>query len=118
MQADYFSLFILLSFSAFLSIIFFFASYFFGEKKPDREKISSYECGFLPFGAPGSPFSVRFFLIGILFLVFDLEISYLFPWCVLYNQISPFAYWGMIGFLGVLVLGLVYEWLKGALEWE
>nr|YP_654390.1 NADH dehydrogenase subunit 3 [Pavona clavus]ABG02364.1 NADH dehydrogenase subunit 3 [Pavona clavus] len=118
MYLEFYSLFLLLVFSVILSALFFGASYFLGVKQPDREKVSAYECGFEPFGVPGRPFSVRFFLVGILFLVFDLEISFLFPWCVLFNQISPFGFWVMVGFLGVLTLGLIYEWVKGGLEWE
>ena len=92
MILDYFGLFGLLVFSVVLSALFSGAAYFLGVKQPDREKVSAYECGFEPFGIPGRPFSVRFFLVGILFLIFDLEISFLFPWCVLFNQISPFGF--------------------------
>lgn len=92
MILDDFGLFVLLVFSVVLSALFSGASYFLGVKQPDREKVSAYECGFEPFGIPGRPFSVRFFLVGILFLIFDLEISFLFPWCVLFNQISPFGF--------------------------
>jgi len=91
-HSEFYSLFFLLVFSVVLSALFSGASYFLGVKQPDREKVSAYECGFEPFGIPGRPFSVRFFLVGILFLIFDLEISFLFPWCVLFNQISPFGF--------------------------
>nr|YP_004237302.1 NADH dehydrogenase subunit 3 [Desmophyllum pertusum]YP_009104310.1 NADH dehydrogenase subunit 3 [Solenosmilia variabilis]YP_009353087.1 NADH dehydrogenase subunit 3 [Desmophyllum dianthus]YP_010554976.1 NADH dehydrogenase subunit 3 [Crispatotrochus rubescens]YP_010554989.1 NADH dehydrogenase subunit 3 [Crispatotrochus rugosus]AGJ71850.1 NADH dehydrogenase subunit 3 [Desmophyllum pertusum]AGJ71863.1 NADH dehydrogenase subunit 3 [Desmophyllum pertusum]AIU56242.1 NADH dehydrogenase subunit 3 len=101
-----------------LAGVFSSISFFIGEKRPDREKVSAYECGFVPFSFLGRPFSVRFFLIGILFLIFDLEISFLFPWCVLYNSLGPFGFWAMVGFLFILTVGLVYEWLKGGLEWE
>nr|YP_009646073.1 NADH dehydrogenase subunit 3 [Plesiastrea versipora]WGC75888.1 NADH dehydrogenase subunit 3 [Plesiastrea peroni]QBX99288.1 NADH dehydrogenase subunit 3 [Plesiastrea versipora]WGC76435.1 NADH dehydrogenase subunit 3 [Plesiastrea peroni]WGC76474.1 NADH dehydrogenase subunit 3 [Plesiastrea peroni]WGC76487.1 NADH dehydrogenase subunit 3 [Plesiastrea peroni] len=101
-----------------LAGLFSILSFFLGEKVPDREKVSAYECGFVPFSFLGRPFSIRFFLIGILFLIFDLEISFFFPWCVLYNSIAPFGFWTMVGFFFILTLGLVYEWLKGGLEWE
>ncbi|EDO26082.1 predicted protein [Nematostella vectensis] len=118
MYTEFYGLLVLIIFSVILSAVISGASYILGDKQPDREKVSAYECGFDPFGAPGRPFSIRFFLIGILFLIFDLEISFIFPWCVVYNQISPFGYWTMILFLVILTLGLVYEWLKGGLEWE
>ena len=89
---EFYSLLFLLIFSVVLSAFFSGASYFLGVKQPDREKVSAYECGFEPFGVPGRPFSVRFFLVGILFLIFDLEISFLFPWCVIYNQIAPLGF--------------------------
>uniref|UniRef100_UPI00315DC704 NADH dehydrogenase subunit 3 n=1 Tax=Madrepora porcellana TaxID=3134087 RepID=UPI00315DC704 len=101
-----------------LAGLFSIISFFIGERSPDREKVSAYECGFVPFSFLGRPFSIRFFLIGILFLIFDLEISFFFPWCVLYNMIAPFGFWTMVGFFFVLILGLIYEWLKGGLEWE
>jgi NADH:ubiquinone oxidoreductase subunit 3 (subunit A) len=105
-------------FSLVLSAIISGASFLLGVKQPDREKVSAYECGFDAFGAPGRPFSVRFFLVGILFLIFDLEISFLFPWCVTYNQVSPFGFWTMAVFLAILTAGLYHEWAQGGLEWE
>ena len=116
MYLEFYGLFFLLVFSAVLSSLLFGASYFLGVKQPDQDKVSAYECGFEPFGVPGRPFSVRFFLVGILFLIFDLEISILFPWCVLFNEISPVGFWIVVGFWGVLTLGLIYEWVKGGLE--
>jgi NADH-quinone oxidoreductase subunit A len=116
MYTEFYGILVLLIFSVVLSAIISGASYILGDKQPDREKVSAYECGFDPFGTPGRPFSIRFFLIGILFLIFDLEISFLFPWCVVCNQVFPFGYWTMIVFLAILTLGLVYEWLKGGLE--
>lgn len=92
MYTEFYGILVLLIFSVILSAIISGASYVLGVKQPDREKVSAYECGFDAFGAPGRPFSVRFFLIGILFLIFDLEISFLFPWSIIYNQISPFGF--------------------------
>ena len=109
---------LVLIFSIGLSTIIAIASYLLSDKTPDKEKVSVYECGFDPFHSPGKPFSIRFFLIAILFLVFDLEISYLFPWSYSNNIISLKGQWIIILFLIILTLGLIYEWLKGGLEWE
>lgn len=94
------------------------ASYVLAIKNPDPEKISVYECGFDPFGDSRQKFEIRFFLVGILFIIFDLEISFLFPWSVVISDISILGYWSMVIFLGILTIGLVYEWCKGGLEWE
>lgn len=118
MSAEFYGVFIALCLSIVISVAISGASYILGVKQPDIEKVSVYECGFDPFESSRIPFSVRFFLIGILFLIFDLEISFLFPWSVVYNQISLFGYWTMIIFLFILTLGLIYEWMKGGLEWE
>nr|QJS34663.1 NADH dehydrogenase subunit 3 [Stichopathes sp. n. NB-2020] len=118
MLTEFYGILVLLVFSVILSAIISGTSYILGVKQPDREKVSAYECGFDPFGTPGRPFSVRFFLIAILFLIFDLEISFLFPWCVIYNQVSLVGFWVMVVFLIILTLGLIYEWIKGGLEWE
>ena len=118
MDMEFLGIFLLLLFSIILSTIISGASYIIGVKQPDSEKVSVYECGFDPFGSPRVPFSVKFFLVGILFLIFDLEISFLFPWCVVYNQIELFGVWMMYLFLIILTLGLVYEWAKGGLDWE
>lgn len=106
----------LLIFGIMLSALVAGTSYIFGDKHPDQEKVSTYECGFDPLGNPGKPFSIHFFLIGILFLIFDIEISFILPWCIAYNQTFPFSYWVMVLFLTVLTVGLVYEWLQGGLE--
>lgn len=93
-------------------------SYIISYTSPDKEKTSVYECGFTPFDNPGSPISVRFFLIGILFLIFDLEISLLFPWSTLSHLSTLFGLQIIFIFLLILTWGLVYEWLEGGLEWE
>ena len=105
-------------FSIGLSLVISLASYILTDKTPDKEKVSVYECGFDPFHSPGKPFSIRFFLIAILFLVFDLEISYLFPWSYCSSNIPLNGQIIVIVFLVILTLGLIYEWLKGGLEWE
>ena len=101
-----------------LSLVIVGASYIFSVKAADQEKISVYECGFDPFGDSRKVFEVRFFLVGILFIIFDLEISFLFPWSVVLSDIHIFGYWTMIVFLAILTVGLIYEWMKGGLEWE
>jgi NADH-quinone oxidoreductase subunit A len=87
-------------------------------KKPDPEKLSAYECGFNPFDDARMKFDVRFYLVSLLFIIFDLEIAFLFPWAVAFHDIGVFGFWSMILFLGVLTVGFVYEWKKGALEWD
>nr|UKP87849.1 NADH dehydrogenase subunit 3 [Muricella sp. ANT77] len=109
---------VLLIISGILSILILGASFTLGNKQPYMEKVSVYECGFDPFDNPGNPFSIRFFLIGILFLIFDLEISFLFPWAVTFMSAPLFGYWVVMIFLFVLTLGLIYEWLEGGLNWE
>src|SRR6202051_1182381 len=87
-------------------------------QKPYPEKLSPYECGFEPFDDARSRFDVRFYLVAILFIIFDLEVAFLFPWAISLGEIGLFGFWSMIAFLGVLTIGFVYEWKKGALEWE
>jgi NADH-quinone oxidoreductase subunit A len=87
-------------------------------QKPDAEKISAYECGFEAFDDARSKFDVRFYLVAILFIIFDLEVAFLFPWAISLGDTGVFGFWSMFVFLGVLTVGFVYEWKKGALEWE
>ena len=89
-----------------------------GPNKPDPEKLSPYECGFEAFEDARMKFDVRYYLVAILFILFDLEIAFLFPWAVALKQIGPAGFWAMMVFLGILVVGFVYEWKKGALDWE
>ncbi|OGT18712.1 MAG: NADH-quinone oxidoreductase subunit A [Gammaproteobacteria bacterium RBG_16_57_12] len=93
-------------------------SYLVGPHKPDSEKLSPYECGFEAFEDSRMKFDVRFYLVAILFIIFDLEIAFLFPWAVVLNDIGWFGFLAMVVFLGILVIGFIYEWRKGALEWE
>ena len=86
--------------------------------KPDPEKLSAYECGFPAFGDARMKFDVRFYLVSLLFIIFDLEVAFLFPWAVSLGKIGMFGFWSMMVFLGVLTVGFIYEWKKGALEWE
>jgi NADH-quinone oxidoreductase subunit A len=94
------------------------ASLVVGKQNPDSEKLSAYECGFDAFADARSKFDVRFYLVSILFIIFDLEVAFLFPWAVSLGKIGMFGFWSMVVFLGVLTVGFVYEWKKGALEWE
>ena len=89
-----------------------------GPSRPDPEKLSPYECGFEAFEDSRMKFDVRYYLVAILFILFDLEIAFLFPWAVVVNEIGLPGYLAMMLFLGILVVGFVYEWMKGALEWE
>ena len=87
-------------------------------QKPYPEKVSAYECGFEPFDDARRRFDVRFYLVAILFIIFDLEVAFLFPWAVSLSRIGMLGFWSMIGFLAVLTIGFIYEWRRGALEWE
>jgi len=89
-----------------------------GPNRPDKEKLSPYECGFEAFEDSRMKFDVRYYLVAILFIIFDLEIAFLFPWAIVLEEIGVFGFWAMMLFLAVLVVGFVYEWMKGALEWE
>lgn len=95
-----------------------FGSLLFGKQNPDPEKNSAYECGFEAFTDARNKFDVRFYLVCLLFIIFDLEIAFLFPWAVSLKEIGAFGFWSMMIFLGVLTVGFIYEWKKGALEWE
>jgi NADH-quinone oxidoreductase subunit A len=101
-----------------LSAVIVLASLVAARQRPDSEKLSPYECGFEPFADARSKFDVRFYLVAILFIIFDLEVAFLFPWAVSLGQLGIFGFWSMMVFLGILTVGFVYEWKKGALEWE
>jgi len=87
-------------------------------RQPDPEKPSAYECGFNAFDDARMKFDVRFYLVSILFIIFDLEVAFLFPWAVAFHDIGWLGFWSVMGFLGVLTVGFIYEWRKGALEWD
>jgi NADH-quinone oxidoreductase subunit A len=89
-----------------------------GHDKPDSQKLSPYECGFEAFEDARMKFDVRYYLVAILFILFDLEIAFLFPWAIVLQEIGWFGFWAMMAFLGILVMGFIYEWKKGALDWE
>jgi NADH-quinone oxidoreductase subunit A len=87
-------------------------------RNPDPEKLSPYECGFAPFDDARMTFDARFYLVAILFIIFDLEVAFLFPWAVVFGDIGWFGFWSVMIFLAVLTIGFIYEWRKGALEWD
>ena len=115
---SYLPIFLFLVIAVGLSAMMVLSSYIVGPKKPDSEKLSAYECGFEPFSDARRKFDVRFYLVAILFIIFDLEVAFLFPWAITLGQIGMFGFWSMMVFLGVLTVGFIYEWKKGALEWE
>ncbi len=94
------------------------ASMLMGKQNPDPEKLSAYECGFDAFTDARNKFDVRFYLVCLLFIIFDLEIAFLFPWAVSLKEIGMVGFWSMMSFLGILTVGFIYEWKKGALDWE
>lgn len=101
-----------------ISVVAMIIPYIFAARKPDKEKLSPYECGFEPFSDARGEFDVRFYLVAILFIIFDLEVIFLFPWAISLGKIGDFGFWSMIIFLAVLTIGFIYEWQKGALDWE
>jgi NADH-quinone oxidoreductase subunit A len=109
---------ILFGFSVFLASIILFLSFRLSTYNPDSEKLSSYECGFDPYEDARNVFDVRFYLVAILFIIFDLEAAYFFPWCVSLSFLSVEGLWGMVDFLVELLFGYIYAWKVGALEWE
>ena len=115
---DYLSIIIFLFVALGLSIGFIVLNFLFSPKNPDPEKLSAYECGFEAFGDSRMEFDVRFYLVAILFIIFDLEIAFLFPWAISLGSIGALGFWSMMIFLFVLSIGFVYEWKKGALDWD
>lgn len=115
---QYFPILVFLVIAGGLSVIMVIASLLVGKQNPDANKLSAYECGFDAFTDARNKFDVRFYLVAILFIIFDLEIAFLFPWAVSLADIGLFGFWSMVVFLGILTVGFVYEWKKGALEWE
>ena len=115
---EYLPILLFLGLAIALSVAMVVASLVIARQRPDAEKLSSYECGFEPFDDARRKFDVRFYLVAILFIIFDLEVAFLFPWAVALGEIGMFGFWSMVVFLGVLTIGFVYEWKKGALEWE
>jgi NADH-quinone oxidoreductase subunit A len=102
----------------FISFLLFLVSYFFVIQLPNVEKVSIYECGFNPFTDSRNRFEIRYYIVAILFLIFDLEIIFLFPWIILLNNLTFLNFFSMILFLIILIIGFIYEWFKGALNWE
>ncbi|MBN8606970.1 MAG: NADH-quinone oxidoreductase subunit A [Caulobacterales bacterium] len=119
---DYLPIIIFFAIAIVLGAGFLIAAWVVAPKSPDKEKVSAYECGFNAFDDARMKFDVRFYLVSILFIIFDLEVAFLFPWAITLGDMPPamaqFAFFSMITFLAVLTVGFIYEWKKGALEWE
>ncbi len=115
---DYLPIFVFLGIASVISAVTIVLSFLVAKQKPDSEKLSAYECGFEAFADARARFDVRFYLVAILFIIFDLEVAFLFPWAVSLASIGTFGFWSMMIFLSVLTIGFIYEWKKGALEWE
>jgi len=115
---EYLSIIIFLFVALSLSIGFIVLNFLFSPKNPDSEKLSAYECGFEAFGDSRMEFDVRFYLVAILFIIFDLEIAFLFPWAISLGSLGALGFWSMMIFLFILTVGFVYEWKKGALDWD
>lgn len=101
-----------------LSIVITIIPFIVATRRPDSEKLSPYECGFEGIGIVRNEFDVQFYLVAILFIIFDLEVAFLFPWAVSLRDIGTFGFWSMMVFLGLLTIGFIYEWKRGALEWK
>ncbi len=115
---DYFPLVVFIVIAAVIALPLMIAPFIVAYKNPDPEKLSAYECGFNAFDDARMKFDVRFYLVAILFIIFDLEVSFLFPWAVAFGEVGTFGFWSMVIFLAVLTIGFIYEWKKGALEWD
>ena len=115
---EYLPILIFLGIAVGMSVAMVAASYVLARQRPDSEKLSAYECGFEAFEDARGKFDVRFYLVAILFIIFDLEVAFLFPWAISLGRIGAYGFWSMVIFLGILTVGFIYEWKKGALEWE
>jgi NADH-quinone oxidoreductase subunit A len=115
---QYLPIVIFLGIAAAIGIVFILAAAVLAPKAPDPEKLSAYECGFNAFDDARMKFDVRFYLVSILFIIFDLEVAFLFPWAVAFGKLGATGFWSMLVFLAVLTVGFAYEWKKGALEWD
>jgi NADH-quinone oxidoreductase subunit A len=115
---DYLPIVIFMAVAGGITLALMVAPFLIAYQKPDAEKLSAYECGFNAFDDARMKFDVRFYLVSILFIIFDLEVAFLFPWAVSLGKIGVFGFWSMMVFLGLLTIGFIYEWRKGALEWD
>ena len=116
--SNYLPILIFIGLSALIGLALLVAPFLVAFKNPDPEKVSAYECGFEAFDDARMKFDVRFYLVSIQFIIFDLEVAFLFPWAVAFKDVGWFGFWSMMIFLGVLTVGFIYEWKKGALEWD
>ena len=115
---DYLPVAIFMAVAAGIAMSMLAAAMIIAVRKPDPEKLSAYECGFNAFEDARMKFDVRFYLVAILFIIFDLEVAFLFPWAITLKEVGAFGFWSMMIFLGILTVGFIYEWRKGALEWD
>ena len=115
---NYLPLVVFIGVAGVIGLALMIAPFLLAYKQPDPEKLSAYECGFNAFDDARMKFDVRFYLVAILFIIFDLEVSFLFPWAVAFGQVGVFGFWSMMVFLAILTIGFIYEWRKGALEWD
>ncbi|MBV8793077.1 MAG: NADH-quinone oxidoreductase subunit A [Pseudolabrys sp.] len=115
---DYLPLAIFIGVASVIGLVLLIVPFIVAYQQPDPEKLSAYECGFNAFDDARMKFDVRFYLVAILFIIFDLEVSFLFPWAIVFKQVGTYGFWAMMLFLGVLTVGFIYEWKKGALEWD
>ncbi len=116
--SDYAPIIVFIGVALFIGLALLAAPFLIAPQKPDKQKLSAYECGFDPFDDARMKFDVRFYLVAILFIIFDLEVAFLFPWAVAFGDLGWFGFWSMMLFLAVLTVGFIYEWKKGALEWD
>jgi NADH-quinone oxidoreductase subunit A len=115
---DYLPLVVIMGIALAIGLALMVAPFLVAVRNPDPEKVSAYECGFNAFDDARMKFDVRFYLVSILFIIFDLEVAFLFPWAVAFKEVGAFGFWSMMAFLAVLTVGFAYEWRKGALEWD
>ena len=115
---DYLPLVVFIAVALAIGVVLLIAPFLVAYRHPDPEKLSAYECGFNAFDDARMRFDVRFYLVAILFIIFDLEVAFLFPWAVAFGDLGLFGFWSMMLFLAVLTIGFIYEWKKGALEWD
>lgn len=115
---EYLPILVFLGLSLVIGLALLIAPFVIAPSKPDTEKLSAYECGFEAFDDARMKFDVKYYLVAILFIIFDLEVAFLFPWAISLGDVGMFGFWSMMVFLGVLTIGFVYEWKRGALEWE
>ncbi len=116
--SDYLPIAIFIAIAGGICLALMVAPFLVAYKAPDAEKLSAYECGFNAFDDARMKFDVRFYLVSILFIIFDLEVAFLFPWAVAFGDVGVYGFWAMMVFLAVLTIGFIYEWRKGALEWD
>ena len=115
---NYLPLVVFVAVAGVIGVALLIAPFLVAFQQPDPEKLSAYECGFNAFDDARMKFDVRFYLVSILFIIFDLEVAFLFPWAVAFKEVGAFGFWAMMAFLAVLTIGFAYEWRKGALEWD